>query len=606
MTDGVESTEVKGEESEGGGRFIPLLKASTELIDTNAFELEDAFKSFLRVALKAGVELLHPPFNLALLEHLVETNNALAPCIEAMEVNIDGSGAEITPKEGTTGDGADRVNDFFNEVSPGKSFMSVRRALRRDLESIGNAYLEPQRSLAGELVFLRQVEGKMVRLVRLDEPVEVERTITRGGKEMKVTMFVRERRYAQVIGPKLVYFKEFKASRDLDKTTGKWGTDENPVPAEKQATELIHFKMLKDATTPYGVPRWMSQLPSVLGSRQAEEENLQFFSRGGLPPILIIVDGGKLAPKVKEAIEDALNRKKDKHRAAIIEVHNTGGNLEKGGGSGSVKTTVHRFGSEQVKDSMFENYDKRSFERVRGAFRLPPIFVGRVEDFNFATAFASYTVAEAQVFAPERAEFDEVVNNLIMPEIGGENFTYRSLPVSVNDIRFQLEAIALANGVNAIDRKQLIKSLNEVTGLDLEVSKEEEVPLITDADMVTDPDGNVVSISQGKTPAGPEGSGPEGATPGAPAATAKVHVVKADMAALLKLANAADKALRGGLRGNAAGAFQALAKEVGMLSEVDSATFRALLAARYFSHPDDDPEGLGEIAACAVDILSAR
>ena len=65
----------------------------------------------------------------------------------------------------------------------------------------------------------------------------------------------RERRYCQLVnGMTLMYFKEFGSSRDLDKKTavGRRG----PAAARHpRATEIIHFIVLPDAYTPYGVPR---------------------------------------------------------------------------------------------------------------------------------------------------------------------------------------------------------------------------------------------------------------------------------------------------------------------------------------------------------------
>jgi capsid portal protein len=52
------------------------------------------------------------------------------------------------------------------------------------------------------------------------------------------------------------------------------------------------------------------------------------------------------------------------------------------------------------------------------AFRIPPILLGMLDRANFAIVYASYLVAENQVFRPERDLFDEMVNRLILPELG--------------------------------------------------------------------------------------------------------------------------------------------------------------------------------------------
>jgi capsid portal protein len=62
-------------------------------------------------------------------------------------------------------------------------------------------------------------------------------------------MMVRERRFAQLLEQKtLVYFKEFGASRDLNRTTGKWAAPGAKLPVHLCATEIMHFM------TPYSRP----------------------------------------------------------------------------------------------------------------------------------------------------------------------------------------------------------------------------------------------------------------------------------------------------------------------------------------------------------------
>jgi hypothetical protein len=118
----------------------------------------------------------------------------------------------------------------------------------------------------------------------------------------------------------------------------------------------------------------------VLGSREAEETNLTYLKTGGLPPALIMVQGGMMAEEAKKSITEQFSPG-HKMRAAIVEVASTEGSMDK---PGSVKVSVERFGSENMKDSMFEGYDANCKERVLHCFRIPPLFVGNAADHNFA------------------------------------------------------------------------------------------------------------------------------------------------------------------------------------------------------------------------------
>ena len=264
------------------------------------------------------------------------------------------------------------------------SWGEMRKLLRRDLERTGNAFLEVLRNAQDEVVMIRHVDAKMMRILRLDDAIPVPVTVTRGGKDQTITVMKRERRYCQLVnGVSLMYFKEFGAKRDLHKKTAVWAPFGQRLPANMRATEIMHFVVLPDSHTPYGVPRWVCQIPSVLGSRHAEEFNLEFFANGGVPPVMILLQGGTLQAETRAAIERMVSGEaKKNNRIMVIEAEPAGGGLNQT--PPQARVTVERFGSDRQSDSMFENYDERCEERVRRAFRLPPIFVGQAKDYTFA------------------------------------------------------------------------------------------------------------------------------------------------------------------------------------------------------------------------------
>lgn len=481
-------------------------QAGKDVLSFNAKEIEDHFIGLM--GLDAFIE---PPLDPTWLKALVTHNNTLNQCIAAMEVNIDGSGyvieqedkgiesdeveedndppvstnggkpkkpkkPEKTPEEVKMAKAIKNVEEFFAEVAPGVGFTTLRRALRRDLESCGNAYMEVLRNADGQLMALRHVDAATVRLLKLGGSVSATKMLIRGGKEIPLQMMVRERRFLQIVGTDKVFFKEFKASRDLDRITGDWQGDkeEEKVEFQNQATEIIHLTVDRDALSPYGVPRWVNNLPSVLGSRKAEESNLVFFDSGGVPPIMITLLGGHFAEDVKKQIQNFLNSKNVMSRIMVLEAISASGTFEKG--AQNFKIDVQRFGSDQVKDSLFENYDERCSFRVRSSFRLPPLFIGQTKETNFATALVTYMVAETQIFKPERDEFDEVVNRLIMPELGVEGVRFRSLPITLQDMKLQLEGLKLGIKESGVEPEEILKTINEITGQKIVFDEEAAQP----------------------------------------------------------------------------------------------------------------------------------
>lgn len=485
-----------------------LSKAEQLLLRSNAIDVDDIdpLREITESARSALFEPTYSPVQLALLTH---RNNTINQCIAAMKVNVDGTGWTIQrmdEEEMTDADWAkvQPLLDLFEEPYPGESFITQRINLRDDIERCGYGFLEVLRDNNGEgdVVFLRHLEAKFMYVVKKDKPTVVQKVLQRGGVERTITHVTRERRFVQIIGSKMVYYREFGGSRHVHRDTGEWLDPPKPPPGETDAdlgmdtggveasmmrtagqggmasadtkavrgNEVIMFTCERDVLTPYGVPRWIAQIPSILGSREAEEFNLSFFKHGGLPPAIIFLQGGALTNKDRTAITNYLAGKaKYKQRAVIVEVVSTSGDTER---SQQAKVSVERFGGSAT-DSMFEKYDERCALRVRMSFRLPELFVGRTESMNYSTANASYQVCEAQVFEPERRRFDEIINSTVVRGLLPD-YHFRSLPLSITDATVQLQALGLVAGASAVNTETLVAAINEVAGLALTPQTPEE------------------------------------------------------------------------------------------------------------------------------------
>lgn len=465
----------KGDRPESKITFVQkVIKNETWMVMAqSAVELEDEFSSLYYTAGQQNNLFLMPPFEPNVLLNLVQTNNILNQCIEAMEVNIDGTGYELVPVE--EGKDIDKTEEktaraFFDEPYPNISMTGIRRKLRRQMESVGYGFIEVLRNIAGDVVGLRSVETAHIRMVKLDLPIQVKKKIERDGKEVELVLWERERRFAQTVALKQqVYYREFGTTREIHRDTGAWESDAEKVPPEKRGSELLILGINPDVTTPYFLPRWINQLPSVIGSRAAEEQNLQFLDAGGLPPAIVFIQGGTLIKDTSDQLRMYLSGlNKNKNRAVVVEVQSSSGSLD---AAGKVDVKVERFGSAQSQDSMFTNYDETTEEHVRIGFRLPPLFLGKAVDYNFATAQTSYMVAEAQVFLPERTEFDELMNKTIVKELGLKTLKYKSKPITLKDVATQLKGLELSMPVAT--RESFLKEMNTIAEMNLEMA---EVP----------------------------------------------------------------------------------------------------------------------------------
>lgn len=482
-----EAQSLKKELAEGGEVMATLLDSEDQF-----------FRDYLRI--HAGPSLIAPPIAPERLERLVSENNAVEPCIAAMTTNISCTNFELVPADGSeaelTEDQKEErkgLMDFFKESAPRTSFLQVRKKLRRDLHTTGNSYMVIERSALGDLAFAKRAPAKSMRIIKLDEPVPVKVTTRRNGKEVVFTTMRAERRFVQKVGTKLVYYKEYGASRDLDRTTGEWAKEGVSLPANRRAHEVIHDKDIEDVKSPYGMPRWITQLPSVLGSRMAEEHNLAYFQSGGVPPVMVFITGGMVSEQVATAIKGYLDgTSKDKQRGIAVEVPSSG-NLDN---ERPAQVTVEKFGTQDA-DSTFENYDEKNEERIRRAFRLPGIFLGMADSYNFATAHASYVVAEAQVFAPERDEEDERINMTLMRELDPDGeWEFKSNPLSVQDVNLQLKALTMLATVRGVGVADLVKAISAAGGLEIDVAEDHQTEVVG-VDGTADTGGTSSSVGDG-------------------------------------------------------------------------------------------------------------
>jgi PBSX family phage portal protein len=421
---------------------------------------------------------LEPPYDPAVLCQVFEHSNSLRPNVDAYCTNIDGFGHRFEPvidfdgedaarkvgdclrverawqaEQDTLPDGAAldpadeevhaavqrlgrlaraeraRLEAFFDSCTFDESFVALRRRTRLDLEVTGNAYWEVLRTAAGRLARFVHVPSHTMRLMPLDsEPVEVaERVRVSPISFDRITVRRRLRRYVQVLGTTRVFFKAFDDPRTISRKTGQVFASVEDLrtadPGDAPATEIHHFAV-PSPHSPYGVPRWIGALLSVLGSREMEEVNFLYFTNKSVPPLALLVSGGRLSessvPRLTTFIEENLKGKKGFHKILIVEAD--------GAGTGETKAKIDLVPLTQAQqhDQLFGTYDQANIDKVGAQFRIPRILRGDSRDMNRATAETSLRLSEEQVFQPERDEFDHMVNRVVLGELRVRFWKFRS------------------------------------------------------------------------------------------------------------------------------------------------------------------------------------
>lgn len=487
-----------------GGVEDPVTKAAGAEPGKSKELADDPFQ-----ALSSKGHLIEPPFDMLTLAMLPEHSSELNQCVEAMETNIEGFGHRYVPRldmeRMKTAKGEPNVKSVLKEVEQEKirlenffayasiddSMTDLRMKLRKDLETTGNGYLEVIRNAANEIQGFNHIPSYQMRIapvdeeqIKIDVPI-LEKQSDGSIKATELTTWKRFRRFAQsratmrknltYIGSfKIRWFKEFGDPRVIDNRTGKVagasidGEEKTPaeLPEQHRANEIVHFKIYS-ARSPYGLPRYIGNMLTIFGDRAAEEINFVTFRNNNIPSMVVLVSNGQLTEgsidRIKGFVESQIQGSDNYSKFLILEGE---GDLEGEDGS-TVKMEIKPLVKEQHKDALFQNYSANNQDKIRRAFRLPPIFVGRSDDYTRTTAEASRKLADEQIFAPARTSFDEWVNRILFPRMTVVYHKFKSNSPNTTDNQELVKMLAGAEKTGGMTPRIARMMLEDILGIEL-------------------------------------------------------------------------------------------------------------------------------------------
>ncbi|MGE6629842.1 phage portal protein [Bacillus sp. NPDC077027] len=373
-------------------------------------------------------DIVQPPYNIKELKSMAEYSTILQQCIDAYKTNILGFGfgveysfdfnaEDVSPEKKKAAEWEwTRLEEFTRYMNYDESADVVLGYVLEDREKTGNGFLEVLRDGQGKPAGIEYLDVLHIRVCKLSHPVEVTFQYTENGLVKIMKRHKRFRKYVQIINEKKVFFKEYGDPRTLNCETGEY--DDN-TPDHLIANEVIHFKIGSGA---YGVPRWIGNIVNMYGARKAEELNYLYFKQGRHVPGAIIVENGMLSEtsyrQLQEYMDD-IEGSDHAHKFLLLEVE--GLPTEKGitgeEDVSNVKVNFKSLAEILQEDALFLEYDDKTRNKIRSAFRLPPIYTGESQDYNKATADTARKTTEEQVFQPERHLITGKLNTLFLPDL---------------------------------------------------------------------------------------------------------------------------------------------------------------------------------------------
>ncbi|MCY8512280.1 phage portal protein [Bacillus atrophaeus] len=375
-----------------------------------------------------GEDIIAPPYNITELKTIAEYSTILQQCIDAYRVNITGFGFDVEYTFDINGSDVNRAKKkraekdwsrleaFYRCLHFDESAEVILGYAIEDREKTGNGFMEVLRDGTGKPAGIEYLDVKNMRVCGVSEPVEVMFTYQENGIPKTIKRQKRFRKYVQMINGQKVFFKEYGDPRKMDMRTGEYV---KTLSEELQANEAIHLKI---GSGTYGVPRWVGNIVNLYGARKAEELNFMYFKQGRHVPAAITVENGMLSEASYKELQDYMNDLEgveNAHKFLLIEAEGIAKEKDLHGGEDITPVSVEIKSLAEIlqNDALFLEYDDKSRNKLRSAFRLPPLYTGEAQEYNRATADTARKITEEQVFQPERKILVNKLNTLLLPEL---------------------------------------------------------------------------------------------------------------------------------------------------------------------------------------------
>jgi len=334
-------------------------------------------------------DVITPPYNMYELANFYDTSFANHAAIDAKVENIVGLGyrfdlTDTTALRFESSDDQEKVGrarkriermkieirEWLENLNDEDSFTKIMEKVYTDLQATGNGFIEVGRNIEGQIGYIGHIPATTIRVRRLHDG------------------------FLQIIGNKIVYFRNFAASNP------------NPVTADPRPNEIIHIKEYSPLNTFYGVPDIVSALPSLVGDHLASQYNIDYFENKAVPRYIITLKGAQLSGDSEDKMFRFLQTglKSQSHRTLYIPL------------PGDTDQNKVEFKMEPiengVQDGSFKEYRKQNRDDILIAHQVPISKLGGSES-GLAAALSQDRTFKEQVARPAQHHLEKVISKII-------------------------------------------------------------------------------------------------------------------------------------------------------------------------------------------------
>ena len=352
-------------------------------------------------------DVITPPYNLYELANFYDTSFANHAAIDAKVENVVGLGYEFQATDSTMlrfemqddKEAVDRarkriermklqMRDWLESLNDDDSFTKTMEKVYTDVQATGNGYVEVGRTVNGDIGYVGHIPSTTLRVRRLKDG------------------------YVQIIGQKLVYFRNFGA------------TNQNPLTADPRPNEIIHIKEYSPLNTYYGVPDIIAALPSLIGDQLASQYNIDYFENKAVPRYIIMLKGAKLSPDAEDKMFRFLQTglKAQSHRTLYIPLP---------GDSDHNKVEFEMKAIENgIQEGSFKEYRKQNRDDIFIAHQMPISKIGGSDSGGLAAALSQDRTFKEQVSRPEQRNLEKTINKIIKEKTDVLEFKFNELTLT--------------------------------------------------------------------------------------------------------------------------------------------------------------------------------
>lgn len=352
-------------------------------------------------------DVITPPWNLYELANYYDTSFANHAAIDAKVENIVGLGYDFEVSKRTLmrlesnsdSTAVDRararierakieMKDWLENLNDEESFTHTLTKFYTDVQATGNGYLEIGRTIKGKIGYIGHIPATTMRARRLKDG------------------------YVQIIGQKVVYFRNFGAKNP------------NPITTDPRPNEIIHYKEYSPLNTFYGVPDIISAITSLHGDQLASQYNIDYFGNKGVPRYVVTLKGAKLSADAEDKMFRFLQNslKGQNHRTLYIPLP---------GDSDNNKVEFKMEPVENgVQEASFKEYRRQNRDDILIAHQVPLSKIGGGDTASIANALSQDRTFKEQVSRPAQNNLGKMINKIIKEETDVLEFKFNELTLT--------------------------------------------------------------------------------------------------------------------------------------------------------------------------------